>query len=170
MNLHDICLWGPAFPSEPRSLPTASSSSSSSSCLEPHGGAGWAGARLLDRKLQQCRGSLGVNPWETWAGNAAGCECGTFRFHFSRGAWLGHSEVLTRRWLVPSWLCSPCSSPWLLCLCVGKTHGVCGLLMGCGLGSGTQCYNWFWREQCSISWNCRWGLQWDGGIQLDLAG
>lgn len=41
--------------------------------------------------------------------------------------------------------CSPCSSPWFLCFCVGETHGVCGLLMGSGLGSGTQCCNWSWR-------------------------
>lgn len=137
MNLHNICLLGLTFPLEAARFPNQQRP-----VWSLVGRAGWAGDCLVDRREWQCRDSLGVSPWETLSGNAAGgCECETFRFHFHRGPCFGTARSLTCSWLVPFSLLQSLLIPLIpVPVCRQKTWCVWPI-GGWGLGSGTQYYS-----------------------------
>lgn len=148
MNLHNICLWGPAFPSEPAHFADRQRRVWSVTA--------GTGACAGDGQPGQWSDSLDIYCWETCGENSDAFQYKTFFwFHFRKVTGLGAARSLTCNWLIPFSLpvLSPCPSnsqakakPKWIGHVAPRWGGIWGLDF--------------------ISWSWRWGGGW---IQLDLA-
>lgn len=155
MNLHNICLPGPALPSELARFPQQQQ--------QRPAGAWWQGRMGWSLPGgQETRPVWGFFPGCISLGSLGRkccCCC-------QRSLWLSLQRGLA--WVGP-WPAAPAHPLVPGLVCRQKTLCVWGLSVGCGLGSGAQCCNWFWKEQHSLSWDCRWGVAVRWRIPLDLA-